>query len=51
LTFRSVGSLSVVYRVKTGEDAVKAALSILKDYYAVLSETKKNSLEGLQNGE
>lgn len=42
LTFRSVGSLSIVYRVKSGEDAVRAALSILEDYYSVLSENKND---------
>ena len=43
LTFRSVGSLSVIYRVKSGEDAVGAALNILRDYYSVLAETQKGS--------
>ena len=51
LTFRSVGSLSVVYRVKSGEDAVKAALSILEDYYAVISESKKDLSKEQENGE
>ena len=45
LTFRSIGSLSIVYRVKSGEDAVKVALSVLEDYYSVLSETKNDSMK------
>jgi len=40
LTFKSVGSPSVVYRIKSGEDAVSRALDILRDYYEVLNETK-----------
>jgi transcription-repair coupling factor (superfamily II helicase) len=40
LSFKAVGSPSVVYRTRGGEDAVSCALDILKDYYAVLSETK-----------
>lgn len=43
LTFKKVGSLSVVYRVKLGEDAVRTALGILEDYYSVLTETPERT--------
>ena len=46
LTFKSVGSPSVVYRVKSGEDAVAKALDILKDYYTVVLETKEENKNG-----
>jgi len=36
LTFKAVGSLSIIYRVKSGEDAVTRAVDILSDYYAVM---------------
>ena len=45
LSFKAVGSPSVVYRVRHGEDAVLRALDVLKDYYAVLSETKTKKEE------
>ena len=41
LTFRSVGSLSIIYRVKTGEDATKCALDIIRDYYNVVCDDAK----------
>ena len=41
LTFKSVGTLSVIYRVKSGEDAVAKALDILKGYYSIVLETKE----------
>ena len=40
LTFKSVGSPSVIYKVRSGEDAVESALTILEEYYSVLNETK-----------
>jgi transcription-repair coupling factor (superfamily II helicase) len=41
LTFKSVGSPSVVYRLKSGADACAKALAILEDYYNITMETKE----------
>ena len=51
LTFKSVGALSIVYRVKSGEDALKMALSILEDYYSVQCEGENSTSDGQRNGE
>lgn len=46
LTFKAVGAPSVVYRVKSGEDATSVALGVLKDYYRVMKETKEDGQNG-----
>ena len=44
LSFKGVGSLGIVYRVRSGEDAVSRALDILNDYYltAFLTSEEKD---------
>ena len=37
ITFKSVGSPTVAYKLRSGEDAVGRALEIMKDYYETLS--------------
>ncbi|MBE6644301.1 MAG: transcription-repair coupling factor [Ruminococcaceae bacterium] len=48
LTFKSVGSLGVVYRLKSGEDAVEKAIDIIKEYYKILcfDEQKEDTDDG-----
>ncbi len=41
LTFKSVGSLSIAYRVKPAEDATECALDIITDYYNVRNDNDK----------
>lgn len=41
LTFRSVGSLSIIYRVRAGEDATECAMDIITDYYNVICDDAK----------
>ncbi len=38
LTFKAAGSPSVIYRVKSSDEALSAALSIVEDYYSIKSE-------------
>jgi transcription-repair coupling factor (superfamily II helicase) len=38
LTFKAAGSPSVIMRVKTSDDALRAALSVIRDYFAVKTE-------------
>ena len=41
LTFRSVGSLNIVCRVKTADEALERAACILRDYYTILCEDEE----------
>ncbi len=41
LTFRSVGSLAIIYRIKAGEDATECAMNIISDYYNVRCDDDK----------
>lgn len=43
ISFRSVGSPTVVYKLRTGEDAVGRALDIIKDYYEIFSKEEKDN--------
>lgn len=49
LTFKSIGSLSIIYRIKSGEDATERALSIMTDYYNVMNDdAEKENKNGKQ---
>ncbi len=45
LTMRAQGIPSAVYKLRSGEDGIKKALSVLSDYYEILSDDEGNGNE------
>lgn len=45
LSFRGTGSPVIIYRIRSGEDAVERALAVMKDYYTLFSENKAEKEE------
>lgn len=50
LAFRTVGSPSVTYRLRAGEDASTAAAEVMREYYTVAQQKKEGETNEEKNG-